>query len=45
MVVTGASSGIGVESARSFALAGAHVFALGRDIPKTQGVADAINHE
>ncbi len=28
-----------------FALAGAHVFALGRDVPKTQAVADAINLE
>jgi NAD(P)-dependent dehydrogenase (short-subunit alcohol dehydrogenase family) len=35
--------GIGAEAARVFAVAGARVFALGRDEVKTQAVVDAIN--
>lgn len=43
VVVTGASSGIGAEAARVFAMAGARVFALGRDQAKTLAVVDTIN--
>lgn len=43
IVVTGASSGIGAEAARIFALSGARVFALGRDQAKTLAVVDSIN--
>lgn len=43
--MTGCSSGIGVECVRVFANAGAHVFALGRDVPKTIAVVSAINEE
>lgn len=41
VVVTGASSGIGIETAKALSLAGANVFALGRNVEKTRGaVAD-----
>jgi NAD(P)-dependent dehydrogenase (short-subunit alcohol dehydrogenase family) len=43
--VTGASSGIGVECARVFAKAGANVWLAGRNIAKTQAVADQIAQE
>jgi len=43
VVVTGASSGIGAEAARIFALSGARVFALGRDPAKTTAVVESIN--
>lgn len=42
VLVTGASAGIGAESARAFALAGAQVWLAGRDISKTQAVVDSI---
>lgn len=45
IVVTGASSGIGAEAARVFAIAGAKVFALGRSESKTMAVVNAINSE
>ncbi len=45
MIVTGAASGIGVETARALALAGADVTIAARDLEKAQGVADAINAE
>lgn len=45
MIVTGAASGIGVETARALALAGADVTIAARDLAKAQGVADAINAE
>jgi len=45
VVVTGASGGIGAESARVLANAGARVFALGRNEAKTQSVVDSINGE
>lgn len=40
--VTGASSGIGVETARVLAKAGANVWLAGRDVHKTQQVASNI---
>ena len=45
VVVTGASAGIGAEAARVLAKAGATVYAFGRNVEKTQLVADAINGE
>jgi NAD(P)-dependent dehydrogenase (short-subunit alcohol dehydrogenase family) len=45
MIVTGAASGIGVETARALALAGAKVTIAARDLAKAQEVADAINTE
>jgi NAD(P)-dependent dehydrogenase (short-subunit alcohol dehydrogenase family) len=41
-LVTGASSGLGAESARALAARGAAVVLTGRDRDKTQAVADAI---
>jgi NAD(P)-dependent dehydrogenase (short-subunit alcohol dehydrogenase family) len=41
----GASSGIGAEAARVFALAGATVWFAGRDDAKTAGVRDAVAAE
>ena len=41
-VVTGASSGLGVETVRALAGAGARVLMLARDQAKLQGVADAL---
>ena len=45
IIVTGAASGIGVETARALALQGAEVTIAARDLAKAQGVADAINAE
>jgi NAD(P)-dependent dehydrogenase (short-subunit alcohol dehydrogenase family) len=45
VVVTGAASGIGVETARALALAGADVTIAARDLDKAQAVAEAINAE
>lgn len=42
VVVTGASSGIGIETARALAGAGATVFALGRNVDKTKGAVEAF---
>lgn len=42
VLVTGASSGIGAESSRVFALAGANVWLAGRDVAKTAAVANEI---
>jgi len=45
MIVTGAASGIGVETARALALQGAEVTIAARDLAKAHKVADAINAE
>ena len=45
MIVTGAASGIGVETARALALAGAEVTIAARDWGKGKEVAEAINAE
>lgn len=45
IVVTGAATGIGVETARALALAGAEVTIAVRDQSKGKAVADAINAE
>lgn len=45
IIVTGAASGIGVETARALALAGAEVTIAARDQAKAREVADAINAE
>ncbi len=42
ILVTGASSGIGAEASRCFAAAGGNVWLAGRDLPKTQAVAEGI---
>ena len=44
-IVTGAATGIGVETARALALAGADVLLAVRDQAKGKAVADAINAE
>jgi NAD(P)-dependent dehydrogenase (short-subunit alcohol dehydrogenase family) len=41
-LVTGASSGIGVETARALHATGGTVFVTGRDVAKTQAVIDEI---
>lgn len=41
-LVTGASSGLGAETARAFAERGAHVILTARDVPKGEAVADRI---
>lgn len=45
MIVTGAASGIGVETARALALQGAEVTIAARDLGKAQAVGDSINRE
>lgn len=45
IIITGASSGIGAEAVRIFANAGARIFALGRDVVKTQSVIDSVAAE
>ena len=41
-LVTGASSGLGAESARALAAHGASVVMTGRDVPKTERIAEQI---
>lgn len=43
VLVTGGTSGLGVETARAMAMKGAQVITTGRDVPKGQAAADAIN--
>jgi dehydrogenase/reductase SDR family protein 12 len=45
ILVTGATSGIGLETARALACAGAEVYLMGRDEAKLQGVFQNINNE
>ncbi|CAF3961626.1 unnamed protein product, partial [Rotaria sp. Silwood1] len=45
ILVTGATSGIGIETARVLALAGAKVYLMGRSETKLQEVLDNINKE
>lgn len=45
ILVTGATSGIGIETARVLALAGAKVYLMGRSETKLQAVIDNINKE
>ena len=42
ILITGASSGIGVETARALHATGAHLFLTTRDMQKGQKVVDAI---
>jgi NAD(P)-dependent dehydrogenase (short-subunit alcohol dehydrogenase family) len=44
-IVTGASGGLGAETARALAERGAQVTLAARDLPKTEAVADAIRAE
>jgi len=44
-IVTGASGGLGAETARALAEKGAQVTLAARDLPKTEAVADAIRAE
>jgi NAD(P)-dependent dehydrogenase (short-subunit alcohol dehydrogenase family) len=44
-VVTGASSGLGVETARVLSAAGAEVLLIARDQPKLQAVADDLRRQ
>ena len=44
-LVTGATSGIGIETARVLAVAGANVYAMGRNETKLQEVIQAIEKE
>ena len=44
-IVTGASSGIGVETVRALAKAGARVVIATRDLPKAQAVAQQLSKE
>ncbi len=41
-IITGGSSGIGIETARAIYATGAHVFITARDVKKGQEVADDI---
>jgi NAD(P)-dependent dehydrogenase (short-subunit alcohol dehydrogenase family) len=43
-VVTGASTGIGLETARYLAAWGAKVTVVGRDVPRTRKAAEAVAH-
>ena len=45
ILVTGATSGIGIETARVLAVAGANVYAMGRSETKLQEVTHAISKE
>ncbi|CAF1465689.1 unnamed protein product [Adineta steineri] len=45
ILVTGATSGIGIETARVLACAGAHVYAMGRDQTKLQEVVQNIDNQ
>lgn len=45
ILVTGATSGIGIETSRVLALNGAKVFLMGRDQSKLDDVVNSINHE
>ena len=45
ILVTGATSGIGIETGRALACAGAKVYLMGRDQAKLQGVIQNINNE
>ena len=45
ILVTGATSGIGIETARILAVAGANVYAMGRSETKLQEVTQAISKE
>jgi len=44
-IVTGASSGIGIETARALALAGCHVVMAVRDLPKAVPLVEAFKKE
>ena len=45
ILVTGATSGIEIETGRALACAGARVYLMGRDETKLQGVLQSINNE
>ena len=45
VIITGASSGLGLESARVLALMGAHVIMAVRNVAKTAPLVDAIKAE
>jgi len=45
VIVTGGYSGIGRETARVFALQGANVFIIGRDLPKAKQAAEELKAE
>jgi NAD(P)-dependent dehydrogenase (short-subunit alcohol dehydrogenase family) len=44
-IVTGASTGLGKETARELARKGAHVFCIGRTVEKTMAAIDEIIKE
>ena len=44
-IVTGGASGIGVETVRALATAGAHVIIAARDLPKAESVAGTLRSE
>jgi retinol dehydrogenase 12 len=44
-LVTGATHGIGTETARALAVAGAHVLVHGRDLARARGVAEALRRD
>jgi len=45
VIVTGGYAGIGKETARVFALIGAHVFVVGRDVPKANKAVEDLKKE